>query len=878
MKIYNEDGIAIDAENDKQKYELFMANDNQVALGCNIPLAYAEYIYDIDDINVVPSDFLEAFAHMLAANIAIPLTGSQELKNMEYQLATVALQDARYHSAMEREISPEVANQVTLDKYQYALLKAENAVIRPAGPVYKRPGTEYIDTIDPDGLGDFISMVEYRITNEDLLRDGGRDYSILVIIGTNNIYAYKKGRYIAHCASPFSNRSANLYNKLRFSQSGELLFIASGYYPLKVLRIYMAPQAVQPTMTCTNYNITSPYFSDEGINVSDNFKMHVSATTGNSVNLVANEDIFISSPEEDTMVGAKFRLTHMVDSVSVSKTFNSTSTSGNVTVGSSWKIITSGTWDGVMKIQASYDNGTSWHDYRQYNSKSNFNVTESGTVTEETLLRMSYTHTSGSCTAVLTALPYEHAGIIQITSITNARNAIGNVIKSFAYTTDTHIVAMDMFTNNYSGYPGTVSFFQDRLCFGGTKRFPYMIWMSKSGDYPNFSVEKAGGTLTDDSAIAISLISRQQFNIKFLSVATDMFIFTNGNEWVIDGSTTVTPTKIQTKLQTSRGSYDAEPLLIGNKHIFVEALGNNVREVGYDFNSDSYTGDNLNILASHITAEDKLNMMSYKNEPDSIIFFKPSNSNSLNSKTYGKLMCLTYIPEQKVYAWSTMQTNGGIMGICSCRDVKDDPNRTADYIYMLTERNGIIYLERFANNDNTSTNPNDYCMLDCSKKFNYSTPQTTFQISHLPNTIVTVLGDGRAYPNLTTDAAGNVTIPGAGVKVARIGLAYTLNLELPNIENRTSDGTMQGREKHISNCILRLSNTLGGYVGRDFNVQDEIKYDEILSVDNIKLFTGDKRISLPMGGFDIEGRITITSSSPYPFNLLMAVRVVTFGG
>ena len=41
------------------------------------------------------------------------------------------------------EISTDVASRIDLDKYQMALMQAENAIIRPYGAVKKRPGFIY---------------------------------------------------------------------------------------------------------------------------------------------------------------------------------------------------------------------------------------------------------------------------------------------------------------------------------------------------------------------------------------------------------------------------------------------------------------------------------------------------------------------------------------------------------------------------------------------------------------------------------------------------------------------------------------------------------------------------------------------------------------
>ena len=103
------------------------------------------------------------------------------------------------------------------------------------------------------------------------------------------------------------------------------------------------------------------------------------------------------------------------------------------------------------------------------------------------------------------------------------------VNEPFGSTESTTTYAFGAWNSNF-GYPKTVCFFQDRLCFGGNNKRPYMVWMSRSGDYPNFGVEKVSGTVTDDSAIAASFISRKQFDILHLIPSVDLLVLTQGSK------------------------------------------------------------------------------------------------------------------------------------------------------------------------------------------------------------------------------------------------------------------------------------------------------------------------------------------------------------
>ena len=78
--------------------------------------------------------------------------------------------------------------------------------------------------------------------------------------------------------------------------------------------------------------------------------------------------------------------------------------------------------------------------------------------------------------------------------------------------------------------------------------------MSRTGDYYNFSVEKADGKVTDDSAIMLSLVNRKEYAIKHIVAFTDLFFFTDGNEWIISGSSTVTPTTVSPRYSPHGGA------------------------------------------------------------------------------------------------------------------------------------------------------------------------------------------------------------------------------------------------------------------------------------------------------------------------------------
>lgn len=910
------------------------------------------------------------------------------------------------------EISAEVANRVDLDKYQFAVLQAYNCLIKPHGPIYRRPGMKY------------MARTKYSDKACILVPFNGADNTdYLLEIGEKYIRVHKNGLYInIEVMTPYT---ADMLQDLRFVQSADTMFIASGKYPVKQLARYSdtdwrfadfeitdmyfdesnslesysgisytvpGSYQFQPTVTgeyqidiagggggggggltytrrgnhqtyryCvgggdggsgeriiktvtltkgTSYTITvgnggtggsykgtsgtassggnggnstacgltgrggtgggggsresidGSYQNTKGaqgatygagggaaggaggtkgspngkagangwvkILYTGNKELTPSGTQGD-ITLTSNKNIFASSKP-----GAYIKLKQEIASKTVS---TSNGTTERVRVGENWKVISHGTWSGRFAIEKS-DDGETWKEYRKYTSKDDYNPSESGSVTEPVFLRAVCTITSGTCTVDLTAMAYDAEGVVKLTEITSDSTAKAHVEKELGSTDMTTNFLWGAWSEEF-GYPQTLCFFQDRLCFGGTKKQPYMVWMSRTGDYGNFSVEKASGTVTDDSAVALAFVSRKQFKILHLIASTDLIVLTAGNEWTVSGSDTVTPSKAVPKMQTTRGCSTVEPLMIGGRIVFVQGRGSTVRDMAYSYETDSYGGNDLTLLAKHIMENVQIVDSAYKQEPDSTIYFVRSD---------GTMACLSYIMEQKVYAWSTIETQGKIEAVAAVQEGDED------IIYLVVQReiNGVTVrnIEYLAKNPAKSNNPDDYIMLDNAIEYSTaekSSGETEIDAAELAGEKVTVIGDGRMYSGLTVSQDGTVTLP-AAVQHAFIGLPYRSIVELPNVEIRTGDGTMQGRKKQISNCILRLSNSLGGMVGPDINTMDLMNYDEQNVVSDIKLFTGDKHMTLPIGGFNNEGRVIIVTDEPYPFNLLAVVREVSFGG
>ncbi len=734
------------------------------------------------------------------------------------------------------EISPDVASRVDLDKYQSALLQAKNFFIRPYGSTYRRPGTIHIADLTSEN----ILLQEFAV-------DADRAY--LLEFGNQYLNVWKDGVKKATLTTPFAGTELH---KLRFAQSADVMFITSGTHPVQVLT-----RAADTSWTMTEFIPEPGYF--DATTMKDGVTITPSATTG-TVTLTASGSAFTAG-----QVGNWIRTEQDRASETVTLSLSSgtqTGTSSSILAGAKgWKVISHGTWKGDFSVEYSKDN-SNWKTLRSYTSNNDYNPTESGTFDEPTYIRVKGTITSGTLTVDLTRLPYTHKATARITGYTDATHVTAKVKDKFANTSACEEWAFGSWSADY-GYPSCVTFFQDRLCLAANNRYPYMVWMSRTADYYNFGTEEVEGTLTDDSAVAISFISRRDFRIKHLVAQSDLIVMTEGNEWIVSGSNTVKPTDVNPQVQTSRGTTDVIPILVGGQMIYVQRHGRTVRDLQYNYTTDSYDGMDLTILAKHITQDAPIVDAAYRQEPDYMMWFVLDD---------GTAACLTYINEQKVYAWSRMITDGTIKAVETITTSDEED------VYFVVERNGVNYLERLADMADTD-DPDDYIMLDCAKQGTNNTASNIITAAWLAGRTVDVLADGRHIESLEADEYGNVVLEVPCERYV-VGLPYNSLLELPNIETQMQDGTMQGRKKKVSAAILRLRNSLAGRVGITEAKTDVIKYDELMA-QTVTLFSGGKNVTVPnvtVGGFNDWGRIVITSDAPYPLSVASVVRAVVNGG
>lgn len=587
------------------------------------------------------------------------------------------------------------------------------------------------------------------------------------------------------------------------------------------------------------------------ITFSGNNELKPSATSGNDVTITATKDTFTPG-----MVNSHIKLTQQAENQSERieiQASSITEETKSIRVGKAWKITTHGTWKGKVTVYHSDDNKT-WQEYRSYKSNNDQNFTESGTVTTPTWMKAvavtDADNERGKLTVDFSRNPYSNDGTAKITEVVSPTEVKTSVITDFANTDKTQVYALSSW-NDDNGYPKMACFFQDRLVLAATKKEPYSIWMSRTGDYPNFGIEKVDGGVTDDSAIKADLITRNGFEILHLVPAKDLVILTTGNEWIIEGSSVITPAKINPRPQTMRGSNTCPPQHIGNRIVHVQRSGKTVRDLGYQYDADNYNGDDLTLLATHLTEGHKLVSSAYIQEPNSTLYYVRDD---------GVLLSLAFIKEQNVFAWSHHTTDG------KYKKVTPIPNGASDVLYVTVERDDKTYIERFNPDMEAAVYMDSYITGSGS----------SIEIPHLIGKTVQVLADGTRLQDRAVPENGLVAF-GQPFSDITIGLAYETRVEQPGPDIGLKEGTMQARTSKINTVVLRVEKSYGGHIGYTFKDKD---MDELRYEDYETLETGDIVQQMPVAdiGSNTKNHICIKHDEPFPFELNAIIREVSIDG
>jgi hypothetical protein len=174
-----------------------------------------------------------------------------------------------------------------------------------------------------------------------------------------------------------------------------------------------------------------------------------------------------------------------------------------------------------------------------------------------------------------------------------------------------------------TGFPGSVVFHEDRLCFAGVTNYPQRIDGSKTSDYENMAPTDTAGAVADDNAISFTMNSNDVNVTRWItSDEKGLLAGTVGGEWAVKPSNqgeALTPSNITAKRASAYGSANIAPVQAGKATIFVQRSGRKIREMTYFYDVDGFRSPDLSLLSEHVLSSGIVEL-AFQREPQPIIW------------------------------------------------------------------------------------------------------------------------------------------------------------------------------------------------------------------------------------------------------------------
>lgn len=366
-------------------------------------------------------------------------------------------------------------------------------------------------------------------------------------------------------------------------------------------------------------------------------------------------------------------------------------------------------------------------------------------------------------------------GWVRIVGWTSTTVVTADVVATLTNTSAKATWRMGLYSGT-TGYPGAVTFHEDRLFFSGAAEAPQRFDGSNSGDYENFAPSDTDGTVTASRAIGFSLNANDVNVLRWMtSDEKGLLAGTVGGEWVVRPSAAneaLSPTNINAKRATTHGSADIQPVQVGKSVIFVQRAGKKVRELSYFYDVDGFRAENMTTLSTHITGLG-VTQIAYQKEPLSIVWFVRED---------GALIAMTYerdIESFKV-GWARNFLGGSVDAAGNGTEVEaiaviPSPDGTRDELWLVAKRyiNGAVhrYVEYLAKVFEETDEQQDAFLVDAG--LTYDAP-------------VTITGATKANPVVITAVAHGFS-NGDRVRIQDVQGMTQLNGESFTVANKATD-------------------------------------------------------------------------------------------
>jgi|TARA_R110002095_G_scaffold49830_1_gene43889 hypothetical protein len=548
------------------------------------------------------------------------------------------------------ELSPRLEGRTDVSKYFNGCKKLQNFLIHPHGGASRRPGTKYVNTVKASANFTRLIPFEFNVEQAYILEFGNQYFRIhkdggTVVDGSSNAIEVSTVYLTAQVAD------------IKFTQSADVMYLTHPLHPVqKITRTSHTAWTISEVAflrgPMQDPNTTDTTLTSNG-------------RTGSGKTITASASTFVS-----TDVG---RLLKLHDGFAKVTGFTS-ATVVTATVQENAEGRSELMPAYVASTIAFYEGDPSStgleHNDRITDTTGSF-ITQGFKVGQKATITGAGTSGNNITSGLIVQVSADT--ILFSPSVDLVNEAAGQAI-----TLNGDLTADDNFSlgafSTTTGHPAAVTFYEQRLVFGNTNAQPQTLFFSVGGSFEDF----ADGIDADD-ALTYTIGSNQVNVIRYLASGRVLIVGTSGGEFAVSASGSsvpLSPTNAQIKRQANYGSANIQPIQVGNVTMFVQRASRKIRELVYNFDTDSYQAPDLTVLAEHIT-DTGITDVAFQQEPDNIVWCVLTN---------GNLVGMTYRREEEVVGWHE-HIVGGRFGECTVT-VSDYANIAVGTTLTFTKSDG----------------------------------------------------------------------------------------------------------------------------------------------------------------------------------------------
>ena len=421
--------------------------------------------------------------------------------------------------------------------------------------------------------------------------------------------------------------------------------------------------------------------------------------------------------------------------------------------------------------------------------------------------------------------------------------------------------------NGTDNKPSAVTYYQQRQVFANTNNEPQVTYTTQVN---NFNSLRTSNPARDDDAVTFTIAAQQVNEIRHLLPLDSLILLTSGGEWIMtEGQDRVlTPSTIGVRIQSYNGCSIVPPVVINSTALFLQEKGARLRDLGYEFSSDKYTGSDLSLMSEHLFEDKQITAMAYSAEPYSIVWCVRDD---------GVMLGLTYQREHQVWGWHQHNTQGEFESVASVTEGERDA------VYVIVKRNvngsDVRYVERIEKRE--SIIAADCFYVDSGLTYDGAPATVISGLDHLTGETVTILSDGYTVPDQVV-TGGQITLERAASKV-HVGLSYTPVIETLDIDTPSPSQTTKAQSVSVSKVTVEVEGSRGGFIGPRQDNGSEAPMSEIKprfdsdDYDPVALKTYKQEVFI-QPQWSKGGGVRIEQRAPLPMAILSVIPQIDVGG